>query len=256
MPFSYSKVLVLGATSGIGEALAHRMVSNGVKVIAVGRRQDRLDEFASKYTKEQVSTAKFDISDLEGIPSFAKEITSSHPDLDCVYINSGIQRAMDFSKPETIDLKAVDSEITTNYTSNIHLLKYFLPHLIASKKETAVILTTSGLAYVPMLRCGNYCATKAAIHHLALVVREQLRQTNVKIIELIPPAVQTELHDAKHQPDIVDGHKIGMPLNEFTDEAWQGLQDGHEDVMVGFAKGMVSKVEPGRRSAFEGMLRR
>jgi short-subunit dehydrogenase involved in D-alanine esterification of teichoic acids len=60
----------------------------------------------------------------------------------------------------------------------------------------------------------QYCATKAALHHLILTLRAQLSVSNpnVKVIEILPPAVQTELHDAKHQPDIKDGRNFGMPL--------------------------------------------
>ena len=93
---------------------------------------------------------------------------------------------MDFSKPETLDLDTIGLEMITNYTSYIHLLKVFLPHLIASKKQTSVIATSSGLAMVPLYRCGNYCATKAALHQLILTLRAQLKDTNVKVIEIMP----------------------------------------------------------------------
>lgn len=101
---------------------------------------------------------------------------------------------MDFSKPETLDLDTIGLEMVTNYTSYIHLLKVFLPHLIASKKQTSVIATTSGLAMVPLYRCGNYCATKAALHQLILTLRAQLKNTNVKVIEIMPRRSSVYVH--------------------------------------------------------------
>ena len=68
------------------------------------------------------------------------------------------------------------------------------------------------------------------------MLREQLKESNVKVVEILPPAVQTELHDAKHQPDIKDGRSIGMPLEEFTEECWEGLVEGKENVPVGMVK--------------------
>lgn len=166
-------------------------------------------------------------------------VTKQHPDVDCLLLNSGIQRSIDFSNPSSIDLNTFQTEITTNYTSYIYLLKYLLPplqSLAASGTPTAIILVTSGLALVPMIRCGNYCASKAALHHLVMTTREQLRQQGVKVVEILPPAVQTELHDERHQPDIKDGRQIGMPLQEFVSETWDGLQAGHDAIAVGMSK--------------------
>lgn len=71
MPFTYKKVLVIGATSGIGEALAKRIISTGAHVIAVGRRRDRLEALAQDQGKDHVSMDTFDITDLKSIPAFA-----------------------------------------------------------------------------------------------------------------------------------------------------------------------------------------
>lgn len=86
-------------------------------------------------------------------------------------------------------------------------------------------------------------------------MREQLRETNVKVIEVLPPAVKTELHDAKHQPDIKDGHNIGMELDDFTEECWKGLSEGKEDIPVGMGKMHYESWEADRRKAFEGMVK-
>jgi short-subunit dehydrogenase involved in D-alanine esterification of teichoic acids len=163
-------------------------------------------------------------------------VIKDHPSLDSIILNSGIQRPLNFTHPKSIDLDVVGEEFNTNYLAPVHIIKTFLPFLQRQSAPTSLIFTTSGLALTPILRCGNYCASKAALHHLILVLREQLKGSNVKVVEILPPAVQTELHDAKHQPDIKDGGSIGMPLGEFTEECWEGLVAGKEAVPVGTVK--------------------
>ncbi|KAK3170602.1 hypothetical protein OEA41_002683 [Lepraria neglecta] len=193
MPFQYKKVLIIGATSGIGEALASRLIKEGSSVIVSGRRNDKLEKFVHEHGKDKSSAVPFDITDLDKIPNFV------------------------------------------------------------TKWVSVLANTTSGLALVPIIRCANYCASKAALHHYILCLREQLRGSNVKIVELYPPAVQTELHDEKHQPDIKNGGSMGMPLAEFTDEAYEGLAAGKEEVTVQQAKQWYDKFEPLRQEIFHNL---
>lgn len=122
-------------------------------------------------------------------------VTEEHKDLDMIILNSGIQRGLDFGKPESIDLDAVDLEMQTNYFSYIHLVKAFLPFLQSKSEPTAIVFMTSGLALAPLSRCPNYCASKAALHSLIMSMRFQLQQAgkgDIKIIEILPPAVQSK----------------------------------------------------------------
>lgn len=114
MPFKYNKVLVIGATSGIGKALASKLVENGTSVIVVGRRQEALDQFVQEHGKDKAEGVQFDITKLDAIPKFAEDIMKSHPDVDSVFLNSGIQRGFDFSKPETVDKDVLYEEFNTN----------------------------------------------------------------------------------------------------------------------------------------------
>lgn len=107
-----------------------------------------------------------------------------------------------------------------------------------------------------MLRCPNYCASKAALHHFILCLREQLKSGpgEIEVIEIFPPAVQTELHDAKHQPDIKNGGAIGMPLNEFTEETYRGLEAGKDQIAVGMSQGAFNTWEQERQKMFHHMV--
>ena len=136
----------------------------------------------------------------------------------------------------------------------------FLPYLQqrSNTSPAAIAFTTSGLGLVPLLRCGDYCATKAAMHHFILVLREQLRteSPNVRCIEVIPPAVQTELHDAKYQPDIKDGRNFGMPLDEYASRTWAKMIDGKDQIPVGSPEPFFEKgaFEDQRQEAFREMV--
>lgn len=115
MGFKYNKILVLGATSGIGWAMAKKFVDEGSSVIVTGRRKENLDDFVAKYGKDgKVDSVQFDITDLKGIPKFVNDVTSKHPDLDCVFLNSGIQRHVNWKAPENVDLDMLETEFTTN----------------------------------------------------------------------------------------------------------------------------------------------
>lgn len=257
MSLKYNKVLVIGATSGIGLAYAEKVIQDGKQAIIVGRRKENLDEFVSRHGSDKADPVVFDITNLQAIPKFVDDVTKKHPDLDCVIINSGIQRGFNFAKPETVDLSTLELEFTTNYISYIHLTKAFLPFLQKQDKETALVYTSSGLALVPMMSRPNYSATKAALHHFVLSLREQLKDGpgNVKVIEIFPPAVQTELHDEKHQPDIKNGRQMGMPLGEFTEDSWAKLVKGDEQIPVGFVEGAFEKFENARQEVFAFMTK-
>ena len=140
-------------------------------------------------------------------------------------LNAGVQRGHNFADPSSINLDQINQEVTINYLAYVHLTTAFLPHLQAlSKKQPAgLVFTSSGLGLLPLIRASNYSATKAALHHWSMCLREQLKDdegSDVKVVEILPPAVQTELHDEKHQPDMKNGRELGMPLDEFVEGAW------------------------------------
>ncbi|CUS15654.1 unnamed protein product [Tuber aestivum] len=252
MQFTYRSILVFGATSGIGYGLSEKFLAEGRKVVLVGRRKDRLEEFIGryegKYGKERMGYYVFDVTRSEEIGSWVEKVTKDHPDLDCVFLNSGIQRGFNFSKPSTVSMPLLQSELTTNYTSHIYLTHAFLPFLL-EKRSASLMYTTSGLALVPLPRCPNYCATKAALHQFIISLRLHLKGTGVRVLEIMPPSVQTELHDEEVQPDIKDGRLLGMPINDFIEETWAMLMEGnaYEEFPIGPAKEWYAAVEPGRK---------
>ncbi|KAL8366375.1 hypothetical protein RB595_004918 [Gaeumannomyces hyphopodioides] len=269
MPFPYKTVLVTGATSGVGRALAERMVANDIFVVAVGRRRDRLDELAARHGPERLAVEEHDVADLASLGDWAKDITTKYPSLDCIVLNAGVQNTTDFTRAlddpsASAELAAtVAAETTLNYLSPVQSTAHFLPHLsrrAASGSPAAVVLVSSGLALVPMARCASYCATKAALHSFAWTLRSQLRHHHrslgafgIRVVEIVPPAVRTELHS--RQPDLVAAGlgDFGMALDDFTDEAWAGLtadDPDRDEIIVGPTRDQFHAVEEPRRAAF------
>ncbi|KAJ1558748.1 hypothetical protein HK096_005687 [Nowakowskiella sp. JEL0078] len=263
--FPYRQVLVLGSTSGIGHEFALKLINNNISVILVGRRTEKLQSFSAKYPGKttfglpKVAFETFDLGNLDAIPAFASNIEKSYPQCDCIFYNAGHQRPFNFSAPTSVNLNFLDEEMKLNYLSPVHITTAFLPFLTNKKTPTALMYTTSGLAIVPMGQVLNYCASKAALHHFILALRESLdpsmvnshlpKDVTIRVIELMPPLVQTELHDTKTHPHVPNnaGRHWGLPVNQYVDETWSELLKGSEQIF-GQRREAFGKLEELRKS--------
>ena len=130
---------MVGATSGIGLGMAEKLIRQGSKVIAVGRRQDRIDDFVRKHGSSKADGVAYDIDDSQNLGKFVQNVTSKNPDLDCVFLNAGVQGTYDFTKPNQVDLTAFHKEVSVNFTSFVNLSTAFLPFLQEKKTQTSVV---------------------------------------------------------------------------------------------------------------------
>ncbi|HTB30884.1 MAG TPA: SDR family NAD(P)-dependent oxidoreductase, partial [Bacteroidia bacterium] len=134
----------------------------------------------------------------------------------------------------------IREEVETNLIAPIHLGSLFAKHL-ATKPESAIINISSGLAFVPISFMPVYCATKAAIHSLTLSLRHQLKETSIKVFEIIPPSTDTELgHQRRTDKSQTHG---GMPLHEFLTEAMEAIKNDLLEAPIGQSKGLRAKRE-------------
>ncbi|KAF2810409.1 short-chain dehydrogenase/oxidoreductase [Mytilinidion resinicola] len=253
MSFPYKHVLMIGATAGIGKAMANRLIQEGVKVTAVGRREGRLDEFVTSHGAKKASAEQFDIADSNEIPTFAVNVTKRYPDIDCVFLNAGTQAAINLSDPAKWDLNAFQRDVSVNFVSFVNLTHAFLPFLLSKGSTTGLIYTTSHLAYIPAAGLSGYSASKAALNSFILCLRDQLRNSSVKVVELSPPVVQTELHDYMG----ARGREMGMPVADFTDAAFAGLASGNDEIFIGdlsvVSAERLGRIVNERRSAFNDL---
>ncbi|KAK5938678.1 hypothetical protein PMZ80_008869 [Knufia obscura] len=233
MSSSISTILIIGGTSGIGEAFAQRFHSMGKKVIITGRRQERLKELESQM--ESVKSYVMDNTDLSALPSHVEHLTKTFPDIDTVWVNSGIQEAFKFDDPTSSSDSKILNEINTNVSAPMLLARHFIPFLLKSGKEGNFMITTSGLAFVPVGAFPIYCPTKAFVHHFLVGLRQQMAGTNVNVIEIAPPRVETDL-DAAHKEI---SNTPAMSLDEYTAKTFEVLDNNKaselKEVAVGFA---------------------
>ena len=239
MKISGNTILVTGGTSGIGRALAEALHAKGNKMIIAGRRQRLLDEVTAR-NPGMVGMA-VDLSDSAAIATFADSVKAQFPDLNVLFNNAGISGLEDYTA-DSIDLTRAYTTIQTNITGVVQLSAALLPSLRAQPQST-LIVTTSGLAFVPYPPGPVYSATKAFMHNWLDAIRVQLRKTSVEVLELAPPYVQTELGGPNQASD-----PRAMPLDEYTSEVMQILESGKME------KGeiLVERVKPLRTAEKDG----
>lgn len=212
-------IFIPGATSGIGLALALRLQRKGNTVIVGGRRTELLDQIAIDHP--DMGTVQIDTSDPASITTAAKDVLARYPALNVLVTMAGIMRVEDWSTPDGF-LASAEETVTTNLLGPIRLIAAFIEHLRAQNDAT-IMTVSSGLAFAPLAVTPTYNATKAAIHLLSESIRLQLSGTTVRVLELVPPSVRTNIVPGQEQSD------FAMPLDDFVDEVLQILETQPDD---------------------------
>ncbi|MDM5200812.1 SDR family NAD(P)-dependent oxidoreductase [Fictibacillus enclensis] len=240
MKLSGNTILVTGGASGIGLAFAERFLKEGNKVIIVGRRQEKLEEAKEKFP--ELHTKVCDVSNEEERIGLVEWATKEFPDLNVLVNNAGIQQRVNLLNA-TKDWKYYQNELAINVEGPIHLTMLLIPHFV--KKERAAIMNvTSGLAIQPGVWVPVYSATKAAMHSYTVTLRHQLADTCVEVVEILPPAVNTDLGG-------VGLHTFGAPLDDFADTIFNGLRE--EKLEVGYG-GTEERLHAPREEIEKGVL--
>ncbi|KAF7971154.1 hypothetical protein HWV62_21970 [Athelia sp. TMB] len=247
-------VLVVGATSGIGMALALAILTlpSQPTVIISGRRKARLDEILAQNASTaggRLHALQMDIDvDTPAIAATVKQLLVAYPALDAVVFAAGIQRELVYTHPATVDTAAFLSELNTNYTAIVAFIHALLPHFL-QQKNGLVVPITSGLALLPAAWVPGYCASKAALHSFAVSLAVQLRGTGVSFVEVMPPLVESELHDYDGTTAALSAR--WMPLAEFTALTMEGLAKERADtepieLVIGNIQDLYNKWEAGK----------
>jgi len=181
-------ILITGGSAGIGLAFALKFLELGNTVIVTGRRQEVLDAVKSRHPA--LHTIRGDVADPAQVAALAARVRKEFPKLDVLMNNAGIGTARSLRESES-DLAGLTAEIEVNVGGVIRVTSAFIDILTANRGT--VINVSSMLAFAPVPALPIYSATKAAVHSYTQSLRFQLEDAGVEVIELMPPAVQTEL---------------------------------------------------------------
>ena len=238
MKTSGNTLLITGGGSGIGRALAEAFHRLDNQVIIAGRRNEALLETTA--ANPGMVAMPLDLEDPRAIGEFAEQLATRYPRLDVLVNNAGIMRAEKLLA-QPFDLADSEAMVRTNLLGPIRLTSALLP-LLQKQARAAIMNVTSGLAFVPLAATPTYSATKAALHSYTQSLRKQLASTTVEVIELAPPAVQTELMPGS----ATNPH--AMPLAEYIAEVMALLkaEPGAPEVCVERVKFLRNAEASGR----------
>ena len=205
-------------------------------MLICGRRMERLQEIKNEYP--QVEIKECDVAIAADREALFGWVANAFPEVNMLINNAGMQLHTNLTQP--VDVKQIALETETNFVAPIHLASLFAQHF-SSKPEAAIMNVSSGLAFAPLAFMPVYCATKAAIHSFTLSLRHQLKDTSVKVFEIIPPSVDTEL--GHHNREDKSQSHGGMPVAEFVAAALKGMEKDEYEIAVGQAIGLRAKRE-------------
>ena len=243
---SFKCALITGGGGGLGRAMAESLISLGKSVIIAGRT-----EAALKKTAAEIGAKGYfvlDVSDISSIGGFVKKILSQYPELDCVINNAGVQRPFQILGPDyDFDLSKADQEIDTNIRGPLHLCVSLVPHFNSLPNGGVIMNVSSVLGYNPFsLLNPVYNGTKAWVHFFTMNLRTQLRDagSKIKVVEIVPPTVETALHRERKDPDDnkkTHGNASALGVAEFMKQVEEGWHSDKDTCPAGLGHELVDK---------------
>ena len=216
-------VFITGGGSGIGRGLAEAFYNRDNQVIIGGRHKAQLEAIANSHPG--MDCIEIDVTQPASVQAAARWLTENHPMLNVLINNAGVAGLDKPSGPISEDhLTAV---VGTNLLGPIRLTSALIDQI--TKNKGVVIYNTSALAFVPYSNAAVLSASKAALHSYILSQRFQLRQTGVRVVELAPPWVRTDMLNSREA-------EPAMPLDEFIAESMELLETDQDEILVARAK--------------------
>ena len=239
MNLTGNTIFITGGGSGIGRALAEALHKRSNKVIISGRRKGHLDSVVK--ANPGIEAIQLDIADPDNIKAVAQKLIREYPDLNVLINNAGIMEPDQAAG--TIDEKLLASTVTTNLLGPIRLTSALVDQL--KSRRGVILYNTSVLGFVPLAVTAVYSATKAALHSYALSQRFLLRNSDVRVLEMVPPWVRTELMNSQDAEQ-------AMPLDQFISETLDALATDAEEILVEAAKPLRANPGPHEHALVNG----
>ncbi len=238
MNISNNKILITGGASGIGLGLTEQFIKEGNTVIICGRRASVLNEVAQKFPS--VITKQCDLSNSDERIALYNWISENHSDLNVLINNAGIQNWINITDEDFF--QKAKEEIAINIEAPLQLTSLF----INLEQLTTVVNVTSGLSFTPLTKTPVYSATKAFFHSFSLSLRLLLKAKNIEVVEIIPPALNTDLGGKGL-------HDYAPPVSAFIEAVFEQLKNGQTEITFGFSEAMAKASQDDLKKAFERM---
>ena len=210
-----NKILITGATSGIGKALTQKFLALDNVILAVGRNPKRLEELAT--SDKRIIPFQCDISKQEELDALSLFIEKDHTDLNILINNAGIQYNYNFLNEHQL-LYKVEHEINVNFLAPVKLIVLLLP-ILQANQNSAIVTISSGLAIVPKAQAPVYCGTKAGIHIFSKALRYQMN--TIKVFEIIPPIVDTKMTEGRGKGKISPQRLVDEFIKAFKNNRYE-----------------------------------
>ncbi len=232
MKLTGNTIFITGGGSGIGRALAEALHARGNTVIISGRRRVNLDAVVA--ANPGMAAIELDITDPASIEAAAVRLIAEHPDFNVLINNAGIM--LPDQATGRIDDKLMIETVTTNFLGPIRMTAALIEHL-QTRNDAIIAYTSSVLGFVPMAVTAVYSATKAALHSYVLSQRFLLKDAGVRVLEIAPPWVRTDLMNSGDAEE-------AMPLDQFIAETMAVLGTDADEILVEGAKTFRANVGP------------
>lgn len=186
-----SYIWITGASSGIGKALALEFTANDLPVIASARRKEslqRVKKEVDQQKKGRIELLPLDVKNYEEVESAVKKLTEEDS-INCLINNAG---ATSFKLANENSIEEIKEIIDTNLYGSIHTIKAVLPHMIEKKKGTIINILSVAVEKV-LTQSSVYAASKAGLRAYAKVLREEVREHNIRVINILPGATRTPI---------------------------------------------------------------
>ncbi len=210
--FRGQTIWITGASSGIGEALAHAFAKRGARLVLSARRAERLEQLARTCGAPEVHVLPFDQSELPSLAGVAERALALAGPIDVMVHNAGVgQRSLAAETAIDVDRKLIE----TNYLGPVALTKALLPSMRAQKRGTFVVMS-SVLGVFGAPRRSGYAASKHALHGFFDSLRAELTHDGIRVLMVCPGRVRTEFSESALEGD---GKRHGV----MDDTSYQGI---------------------------------
>ena len=240
MKLTKRTILITGGTSGIGLELARQLTKRGNQVAITGRDAGKLASV--KRELPALVTFQSDVADADAVRKLSGMVAAALPSLDTLINNAGIMRNLRLDEPR--GLEDLTSEVDVLLSGPMRMIGQFLPQL-RSQAAPLIANISSGLAFVPMPASPIYSAAKAGLHAYTRSLRVQLADTNVRVVEVAPPPVETKLFRGEFAEEMA--REKAMAPAELVRKALAGIEAGQDEIRPGVANVLkvASRVAPG-----------